>query len=104
MEFRTELSLNGKRLANRVIKSIEVADQELCGSLCFMEPNCASYNFKTLASPSGDHRCELNNATHEGHEDELEENPNYLYLGAKVRINKSSKKSVTVKLARGPSR
>ena len=73
-------------------------DQELCGSLCFKEPNCASYNFKTSPSPNGEHRCELNNATHEGHENELEEDPNYLYLGAKVRINESSKTGITVTL------
>ena len=61
-------------------------DEEFCGSLCFMEPNCISYNFKLLASQTGVHKCELNNSTHEGHEDDLEENPNYLYRGAEVRI------------------
>jgi len=30
------------------------------------------------------HRCELNNSTHEGNEDDLEENPDYVYRGTKV--------------------
>ena len=35
--------------------------------------------------PEG-HRCELNNSTHEGKENELEENPDYVYRGTKVSI------------------
>ena len=69
-----------------MIHITDVMDEEFCGSLCFMEPNCISYNFKLLASQTGVHKCELNNSTHEGHEDDLEENPNYLYRGAEVRI------------------
>ena len=59
-------------------------DHEFCGLLCFMEPNCSSYNFNISARQTGDHECELNNATHEGHEHEMEENPDYLYRGVKV--------------------
>ena len=50
-----------------------------------MEPNCVSYNFKKTATKSEDHKCELNNSTHEGHENELEEDPSYKYHGAEVR-------------------
>ncbi|KAL9953461.1 hypothetical protein ACROYT_G040883 [Oculina patagonica] len=57
-------------------------DKEFCGALCFMEPNCFSYNFMTR-SETGKHRCELNNATYEGHEDDMEENQDYVYRGAK---------------------
>ena len=32
------------------------------------------------------HRCELNNATYEGNENDLEENANYLYRGTKVTL------------------
>jgi len=30
-------------------------------------------------------RCELNNSTHEGDENDLEENPDYVYRGTEVR-------------------
>ena len=72
-----------KRLLNHTIRRVDVMDKEFCGALCFMEPNCFSYNFMTK-SETGKHKCELNNATHEGHEKDLEENPNYNYHGAKV--------------------
>ena len=36
---------------------------------------------------TGKHKCELNNVTHEGHEKDLEKNPNYIHCGAKVRVN-----------------
>ena len=48
-----------------------------------MEPNCASYNLMRRSEPEG-HRCELNNATHEEYDNDLKENPDYLYRGAKV--------------------
>jgi len=61
-------------------------DQEFCAALCFMEHNCASYNLMTI-SENEKHNCELNNATREEHEEDLEENPNYVYYGAKVRAS-----------------
>ncbi len=39
-----------------------------------------------LRSEAEGHKCELNNSTHEGNEHDLEENPNYVYRGTKVRI------------------
>ena len=51
---------------------------------CFMESNCVSFNLK--ASQIGNHYCELNNATHEGHKEEMEESQNFVYRAAKVRI------------------
>jgi len=48
-----------------------------------MEHNCASYNLMRRSETEG-HRCELNNSTHEGNEDDLEENPDYVYRGTKV--------------------
>ena len=74
----------GKRLMSHVIQEADVMDQEFCGVLCFMEHNCASYNLLTR-SGNGKHKCELNNATHEGHEEDLVKNTNYVYHGAKVR-------------------
>lgn len=32
------------------------------------------------------HRCELNNSTREGNENDLEENPDYEYRGTKVKM------------------
>ena len=84
LEFQPD-PFGGKRLINHGIRVTDVMDEEFCGSLCFMEPNCVSYNFKLLASQTGVHKCELNNSTHEGHEVDLKDNPNYLYRGAKVR-------------------
>lgn len=50
-----------------------------------MEHNCASINLMKR-SDAEKHKCELNNSTHEGHENDLEENSNYVYHGTKVRI------------------
>ena len=80
------MSLKGKRLINHVIRIADVMDQEFCGFLCFMEPNCSSYNFNISPSQTGDHKCELNYATYQGHEHEMEENPDYLYRGVKVKL------------------
>ena len=74
----------GKRLMKHVIRNTNVMDQEFCGALCFMEHNCVSFNLMTT-SETGKHKCELNNATHKEQEEDLEENPNYEYHGAKVR-------------------
>jgi len=49
-----------------------------------MEHNCASYDL--MRSEAEGHRCELNNATHEGNENELKENPDYEYRGTKVTM------------------
>ncbi|KAL9953737.1 hypothetical protein ACROYT_G041198 [Oculina patagonica] len=47
-----------------------------------MEHNCASYNLM-LKSDSEGNKCELNNSTHEGYENDLEDNQNYVYRGTK---------------------
>ena len=39
-----------------------------------------------MRSEAEGHRCELNNATHEGNENELKENPDYEYRGTKVTM------------------
>ena len=76
----------GKRLVNHVINSFDIMNEEFCGALCFMEPNCVSYNFM-MKGENGKHKCELNNATRKEHMDDLEENSNYIYRGAKVRVS-----------------
>ncbi|XP_078349730.1 uncharacterized protein LOC144634592 [Oculina patagonica] len=82
LEFRAAQMFEGKRLINHMIRSADVMDNEFCGALCYMEPNCFSYNL-VAKNEVGKLKCELSNATHEGNEEDLEENPNYIYRGAK---------------------
>ena len=70
---------------NHVIRVHDPLMTDFCDMLCYMEHNCASYNLMRRSKPEGQ-RCELNNATHEGKENELEENPDYVYRGTKVGI------------------
>ena len=43
-----------------------------------------SYNF--MSRDAGKQKCELNNSTYEGDEEDLETNPIYIYCGTKVNI------------------
>ena len=79
----------GQRLRNHMIREADVMDHEFCGALCFMEHNCVSYNLKTV-NENGKHKCELNNATQEHHEEDLKKNSNYEYHGAKVKGSQKS--------------
>ena len=65
----------------------EVIDEDSCGYLCFMEPNCASYNFEISTSQAEVYKCELNNSTHESHEDDLVNDQNFVYRGTKVSLD-----------------
>ena len=85
LEFMPDYNYDGKRLINYVIHTAGVIVEGSCRTLCYMEPNCVSYNFETKASDNGRHRCELNNATHEGGRDDLVDDPDYFYRGSKVR-------------------
>ena len=51
-----------------------------------MEPNCVSINLYTRADGNGNYKCELNNATHEGHEEKLIDQEMYSYRAAEVNI------------------
>ena len=81
--FSTTRLFDGKRLINYVISAAEVKDKQFCAALCFMENNCFSYNTKTRII-NGNLKCELNNATHEGHENDLLDDPDYVYCAAEV--------------------
>ena len=52
-----------------------------------MEPDCVSINLYTRADGNGNYKCELNNATHEGHEEKLIEQEMYSYHAAEVNIS-----------------
>ena len=61
-----------------------------CELRCYHEPNCVSINFNYTASAKGTYRCDLNNATHRGHEKEFVHTEGYLYRGADVSSSCSS--------------
>lgn len=75
---------HGQRLMNHMISRTDVTNKELCDVLCFMEPNCVSYNLVTKIE-NRKYQCELNNATYEENNRDMEENHNYVYRGAKVK-------------------
>ena len=71
---------DGKRLKNHVIRTVDVTGERSCRTLCYMEPNCVSYNFNKVTR-----KCELNNSTLKEVEENMQEsNPNYIPSGAKV--------------------
>ncbi|XP_022795527.1 pro-epidermal growth factor-like [Stylophora pistillata] len=83
LEFKPTKAFDGQRLINHVVRIDEVKDKILCEIRCFLEPNCVSYNFERKRSGNnGTSKCELNNVTHEGNEDELVGDFDYLYYGA----------------------
>ena len=52
-----------------------------------MEPDCVSINLYTRGDGNGNYKCELNNATHEGHEEKLIEEEMCSYHAAEVDIS-----------------
>ena len=62
-----------------MIRSVDVIDADFCEMVCYMEPNCVSFNFKKSTS-----KCELNKSSFEGQENKLETNSDYIYRGTKV--------------------
>ena len=57
-----------------------VPDMGLCELLCYNEPNCISVNYEIQTQ----RRCELNNSTHRGHDEDFKERKGCLYHGAIV--------------------
>ena len=74
-------TVDGKRLKNHVIRTVDVIGDRSCRTLCYMEPNCVSYNFNRATR-----KCDLNNSTLREREENVEKNPEYIYFGAKVQI------------------
>ena len=85
LEFRPEQVFQRKRLANHLIRVHDPMMTDSCDVFCYMEHNCASYNLKKRSEAEG-HRCELNNSTHEENENDMEENPGFVYRGTKVLL------------------
>ena len=85
LEFPLEQVFQSKRLLNHLIRVHDPLMTDFCDALCFMEHNCVSYNLMKRSEAEG-HRCELNNSTHEEKENDMEENPDYVYRGTKVLL------------------
>ena len=84
LEFSAFLSFRGKRLLNHTIKEVDNVVKDFCGALCFMEPNCISYNILVSNDSPSISKCEMNNATHFEHASDLVSFPNSTYRGSKV--------------------
>ena len=82
LSFPASFSFTAKRLQNHAIRTQQVADVDSCELLCFLESNCVSVNFKKKTRS-----CELNNATHRGYGYHLEDDADYVYHGANVRVH-----------------
>nr|XP_058973649.1 neurogenic locus notch homolog protein 2-like [Pocillopora verrucosa] len=83
LEFRAALAFRGKRLLNHKIKEVDNVAKDFCGALCFMEPNCVSYNILVSNDSPSITKCEMNNATHFEHLSDLVSFPNSTYRGSK---------------------
>ncbi|XP_066025920.1 uncharacterized protein [Pocillopora verrucosa] len=82
LEFTPEKAFDGRRLVNHVIRIVEVLAMSFCDNMCYMEPDCVSINLYKRVSGHGGYKCELNNVTHERHEDDLERKDHYFYHAA----------------------
>ena len=87
LEFGPEKVFEGKRLINHTIRTVEITVSRFCENLCYMEPDCVSINLYTRGDGNGYHKCELNNATHEGHEKKLIDQEMYSYHAAEVNVS-----------------
>ena len=92
-----------KCLMKHVIATVKVPDFDFCELQCYHQPNCVSVNFKVIQASGGLHECELNNATHRSHGNELLNRDGYVYKGAEVRnrnillsFTKKAKKYLTL--------
>ncbi|CAH3160757.1 unnamed protein product, partial [Porites evermanni] len=70
-------TVHGKRLKNHLIRTVDVTGERPCRTLCYMEPNCVSYNFNKVTR-----KCELNNSTLSERGGRMETNPDYVYCEA----------------------
>ena len=84
MEFTSSLAFPGKRLINHLIRTIESPVQDFCSALCYMEPNCVSYNELVASGSPVITKCELNNSTHNEHPQGPKSWTNYRYKAKMV--------------------
>ena len=79
LAFPAPFFFDHKHLVNRTIRIEDNVDFDICQLLCYHEDNCVSINYD-LNTRS----CELNNATHRGHDNEFVYKENSLYHGSDV--------------------
>ena len=84
MEFTSSLAFPGKRLINHLIRTVESSVQDFCSALCYMEPNCVSYNVLVASGFQEIIKCALKNSTHNEHPQDLKSWKNYRYKGTMV--------------------
>ena len=85
LSFPAAYMFGNKCLMKHVIATVKVPDFDFCELQCYHQPNCVSVNFKVIHDSGGLHECELNNATHRSHGNELLNRDGYVYKGAEVR-------------------
>ena len=70
-------------LTGHIIRTVKVSDDGGCRVMCYMEPNCVSFNVGP--SDDGTRTCNLNNATDDSvSPTSLVDRPNFSYNGAEV--------------------
>ena len=84
MEFTSSLAFPGKRLINHLIRTVESPVQDFCSALCYVEPNCVSYNELVTSGSLAITKCELNNSTHNEHSQDLRSWTNYKHKATVV--------------------
>ena len=76
LEFKSSKTFDGERLKTPLFRRVDVRDREFCGILCYIEPDCVSYNLEKERGANDEiHKCELINSTHEGHKQDLVKKP-----------------------------
>ena len=74
-----------RRLENYTIETRKVKNFDDCELMCYLNDNCVSLNFKKDPDKNEVvHICELNNATHVKHDNELATDARFYYRGSKV--------------------
>ncbi|XP_067047592.1 uncharacterized protein [Acropora muricata] len=86
LSFPAYYMFGNTRLMKHVIATAKVPDFDFCELQCYHQPNCVSINFIVIPDSEGLHECELNNATHRSHGNELLNINGYIYKGAEVDL------------------
>ena len=72
-------------LTGHIIRTVKVSDDGGCRVMCYMEPNCVSFNVGP--SDDGTRTCNLNNATDDSvSPTSLVDRANFSYNGAEVNF------------------
>ncbi|XP_015776020.1 PREDICTED: neurogenic locus notch homolog protein 1-like [Acropora digitifera] len=90
LSFPAEYKFGNRRLMKHVIETIKVVDFDLCELQCYLQPSCVSINFNVTPDSEGRHECELSNATHRSHDNELMNKYGYVYKGAESACDRAS--------------